>query len=132
MTGALPTGIANGGPSIYIYGSILMVLLHLCIGASLGELASAYPNAGARLSFDPPIHACLLGFMRRRRVNDCLGGQYYWVIMLAPKSCKRFLVHGLQDGVRGVMLMVLLAELFHGRCGMGGRWVLPSRMEVTD
>lgn len=55
VTGALVTGIANGGPVIYIYGSIFMFLIHLCVSASLGELASAYPNSG---------------------------GQYYWVLKL--------------------------------------------------
>ncbi|KAH0604526.1 uncharacterized protein H6S33_006903 [Morchella sextelata] len=64
VTGALVTGIMNGGAAIYIYGTILVALVHVAIGASLGELASAYPNAG---------------------------GQYYWVIMLAPESYKRFL-----------------------------------------
>ncbi|KAH8145159.1 uncharacterized protein LAJ45_10823 [Morchella importuna] len=64
VTGALVTGIMNGGAAIYIYGTILVALVHVAIGASLGELASAYPNAG---------------------------GQYYWVIMLAPRSYKRFL-----------------------------------------
>lgn len=46
VTGALVTGIANGGAAIYIYGSILVALVHVAVGASLGELASAYPNAG--------------------------------------------------------------------------------------
>ncbi|KAL0634712.1 hypothetical protein Q9L58_006377 [Maublancomyces gigas] len=46
VTGALVTGIANGGAAIYIYGSILVALVHIAVGASLGELASAYPNAG--------------------------------------------------------------------------------------
>ncbi|KAI5788309.1 amino acid/polyamine transporter I [Geopyxis carbonaria] len=64
VTGALVTGISNGGPVIYMYGSILMALIHVAVGASLGELASAYPNSG---------------------------GQYYWVMKLAPKSTKRFL-----------------------------------------
>lgn len=36
----------NGGAAIYIYGTILVALVHVAIGASLGELASAYPNAG--------------------------------------------------------------------------------------
>ncbi|PWW74658.1 amino acid transporter [Tuber magnatum] len=64
VTGALTTGIGNGGSSIYMYGAILVALVHVCIGASLGELASAYPNAG---------------------------GQYYWVIRLAPRRCRAFL-----------------------------------------
>ncbi|KAL7268542.1 hypothetical protein RUND412_008831 [Rhizina undulata] len=64
VTGALSTGIANGGAAVYVYGAILVALVHVAIGASLGELASAYPNAG---------------------------GQYFWVISLAPKNCRRFL-----------------------------------------
>lgn len=36
----------KGGPAVYIWGNCLLALIHLCVGASLGELASAYPNAG--------------------------------------------------------------------------------------
>lgn len=46
VAGALVTGIANGGAVIFIWGTWLMFAIHLAIGASLGELASAYPNSG--------------------------------------------------------------------------------------
>lgn len=60
-SGSLVTGVAVG-PVIYIWGTVGISLIALCIAGTLGELASAYPNAG---------------------------GQYYWVMQLAPKSQKR-------------------------------------------
>lgn len=64
VTGALATGIANGGPVVYIWGLIGVGLIHFCVAFSLSELASAYPNAG---------------------------GQYYWTSRLAPKRVARVL-----------------------------------------
>ncbi|KAF8475840.1 amino acid/polyamine transporter I [Kalaharituber pfeilii] len=64
VSGALVTGISNGGAITFIWGTWLMLFIHIAVGASLGELASAYPNSG---------------------------GQYYWVSQLAPQSCRRFL-----------------------------------------
>ncbi|KAI5810273.1 amino acid/polyamine transporter I [Peziza echinospora] len=64
VAGALITGIANGGAVIFVWGTWLMLIVHLAAGSSLSELASAYPHSG---------------------------GQYFWVSQLAPKSCRRFL-----------------------------------------
>ena len=46
ISAALVTGINSGGPLLCVYGLILMALLSICVGVSLSELASAFPNAG--------------------------------------------------------------------------------------
>ncbi|KAL8823466.1 MAG: hypothetical protein Q9191_005831 [Dirinaria sp. TL-2023a] len=58
ISAALITGINSGGPVLLIYGLILICLISICVGVSLSELASAYPNAG---------------------------GQYFWASELAPR-----------------------------------------------
>ena len=63
ISAALITGINSGGPVLIIYGIILIAVLSTCVGISLSELASAYPNAG---------------------------GQYFWASELAPKGYSRF------------------------------------------
>ena len=63
ISAALITGINSGGPVLIIYGIILMALISTCVGISLSELASAFPNAG---------------------------GQYFWANELAPKKYANF------------------------------------------
>lgn len=63
LSAALITGINSGGPVLIVYGIILITLISICVGISLSELASAYPNAG---------------------------GQYFWANELAPKGYSRF------------------------------------------
>lgn len=63
ISAALITGINSGGPILIVYGIILIALLSTCVGISLSELASAYPNAG---------------------------GQYFWANELAPKRYANF------------------------------------------
>ncbi|KAL8639716.1 MAG: hypothetical protein Q9228_003273 [Teloschistes exilis] len=46
ISAALVTGINSGGPVLIIYGIILIALVSVCVGISLSELASAYPNSG--------------------------------------------------------------------------------------
>lgn len=46
-----------------VYGIIIVALISICVGASLGELSSAYPHAG---------------------------GQFWWSLKLAPPKHKRF------------------------------------------
>ena len=58
ISAALITGINSGGPVLLIYGLILIFLISICVGISISELASAYPNAG---------------------------GQYFWASELAPR-----------------------------------------------
>lgn len=58
---SLYTGLGNGGPITYIYAQIWIYLMSFCVAVSLGELASAYPNAG---------------------------GQYYWASQLAPQNIR--------------------------------------------
>ena len=48
ISAALVTGINSGGPLLCVYGLILMALLSICVGTSLSELASAFPNAGGQ------------------------------------------------------------------------------------
>lgn len=60
---ALVTGINSGGPVLIVYGIILIALISTCVGISLSELASAFPNAG---------------------------GQYFWANELAPKKYSKF------------------------------------------
>lgn len=63
ISAALITGINSGGPILIVYGIILIALISTCVGISLSELASAYPNAG---------------------------GQYFWANELAPKRYANF------------------------------------------
>ncbi|MCJ1486673.1 hypothetical protein MMC06_006851 [Schaereria dolodes] len=63
ISAALITGINSGGPVLIIYGIILIALISTCVGISLSELASAFPNAG---------------------------GQYFWANELAPKRYANF------------------------------------------
>jgi len=63
ISAALITGINSGGPVLIIYGIILIALVSICVGISLSELASAFPNAG---------------------------GQYFWANELAPRRYANF------------------------------------------
>jgi choline transport protein len=63
ISAALITGINSGGPLLLIYGIIAVALISLCVGVSLSELASAFPNAG---------------------------GQYFWANELASKRYANF------------------------------------------
>lgn len=60
---SMVTGISSGGPMMIVYGIIIVALVSVCIGISLGELSSAYPHAG---------------------------GQFWWSLKLAPPEHKRF------------------------------------------
>lgn len=66
ISASLTTGISSGGPCIIVFGILIIAVISSCIGVTLSELASAYPNAG---------------------------GQYYWTIKLAPKNHARFLAY---------------------------------------
>jgi choline transport protein len=63
ISAALVTGINSGGPVLIIYGVTGLFLISTCVGISLSELASAFPNAG---------------------------GQYFWANELAPKRYANF------------------------------------------
>lgn len=63
ISAALITGINSGGPVLIVYGIILIALISTCVGISLSELISAFPNAG---------------------------GQYFWANELAPRRFANF------------------------------------------
>src|SRR5437868_10417045 len=63
ISAALVTGINSGGPLLIVYGIILIALISTCVGISLSELSSAFPNSG---------------------------GQYFWTNELAPKKYANF------------------------------------------
>lgn len=63
ISAALITGIKSGGPLLLVYGIITVALMSTCVGVSLAELASAFPNAG---------------------------GQYFWTNELAPRKYANF------------------------------------------
>lgn len=63
ISASMVTGISSGGPMMVVYGIIIIALISICIGISLGELSSAYPHAG---------------------------GQFWWALQLAPPRYKRF------------------------------------------
>ena len=58
------TGLTNGGSAGLIYGYLLVWIGTIAVFTTMAELASMAPTAG---------------------------GQYHWVWMLAPPSCRRFL-----------------------------------------
>ncbi len=64
VSASLVTGISSGGPLLIVYGIIIVACMSACVGASLSELTSAFPENS--------------------------GGQYYWTFQLAPKKYKRF------------------------------------------
>lgn len=63
ISASLATGLSSGGPLMVVYGIILIALISITIGVSLGELTSAYPHAG---------------------------GQFWWSLKLAPPKHRRF------------------------------------------
>jgi choline transport protein len=63
VSAALVTGINSGGAVLLVYGIIGVFLISICVGISLSELASAFPNAG---------------------------GQYFWASELAPRRYASF------------------------------------------
>ncbi|CCH43786.1 Choline transport protein [Wickerhamomyces ciferrii] len=64
ISASLVTGISSGGPMLIVYGIMIVAFMSTCIGISLSELISAFPENS--------------------------GGQYYWTFQLAPKKYKRF------------------------------------------
>lgn len=62
ISASMITGIVSGGPMAIVYGIVIVAVISVCIGVSLGELSSAYPHAG---------------------------GQFWWSLKLAPKKYKR-------------------------------------------
>jgi choline transport protein len=64
ISASLVTGISSGGPLMIVYGIIIVACISVCIGISLSELVSAFPENS--------------------------GGQYYWTFQLAPKKYRRF------------------------------------------
>lgn len=67
ISASLVAGISSGGPLLIVYGIIIVACVSLCVGISLSELVSAFPENS--------------------------GGQYYWTFKLAPKKYKRFLAY---------------------------------------
>jgi choline transport protein len=63
LSAGLVTGINSGGPVLVVYGIIIIAFISTCVGVSLSELASAFPNTG---------------------------GQYFWANELAPKKYAKF------------------------------------------
>ncbi|CAL9734005.1 choline transport protein [Monosporozyma servazzii] len=63
ISASMVTGLSSGGPMMIVYGIIIIALISVCVGVSLGELSSAYPHAG---------------------------GQFWWTLQLAPPNHKRF------------------------------------------
>ncbi|ODQ67645.1 amino acid transporter [Nadsonia fulvescens var. elongata DSM 6958] len=63
ISASLVTGISSGGPMLIIYGIIIVATMSACIGVTLSELSSAFPNSG---------------------------GQYFWTLELAPKKYASF------------------------------------------
>lgn len=53
------TGINSGGPVLLVYGIIVVMLVSICVGVSLSELASALPNAGKLTSLGHPLTSSL-------------------------------------------------------------------------
>lgn len=47
ITVLTPTGLSTGGPAVMVWGWIIGSFFTLIIGASMGEICSAYPSAGS-------------------------------------------------------------------------------------
>ena len=56
ISGGLVAGISSGGPMCIIYGIIILTAFSTCIGITLSELASAYPNAAAQIYWAQNLH----------------------------------------------------------------------------
>lgn len=63
ISASLVTGLSSGGPMMVVYGIVIIAVISITIGISLGELTSAYPHAG---------------------------GQFWWSLKLAPPKYRRF------------------------------------------
>jgi choline transport protein len=66
VTGGFAAGVLVGGSVVLIWGLNIITVVNVAISVSLAELISAMPNSG---------------------------GQYYWVMRLAPPRCARFFVY---------------------------------------
>lgn len=55
ITVSLANGLASGGPVAIVYGWILSVMMGLCIAASMGEIASGFPLAGALYNYSAAL-----------------------------------------------------------------------------
>ncbi|KAI3402396.2 hypothetical protein KGF56_004804 [Candida oxycetoniae] len=64
VSGSLVAGIMSGGPMVITYGIMILAVIATCIGITLSEMASAFPNAS---------------------------GQIYWTMRLAPPRWSRLL-----------------------------------------
>lgn len=73
ISAALITGINSGGPVLIVYGIILIALISTCVGISLSELASAYPNAGGQCFW-----AMELAPRRYAKLASYLTGWFSW------------------------------------------------------
>jgi choline transport protein len=51
LAGSLGIVLPSGGSVAFLYGFIFCVLCNLCLGASLGEMASVLPTAGGQYHF---------------------------------------------------------------------------------
>ncbi|KAF2797977.1 amino acid transporter [Melanomma pulvis-pyrius CBS 109.77] len=51
LAGSLGLVMPSGGSVAFLYGFIFCVLCNLCLGASLGEMASIWPTAGGQYHF---------------------------------------------------------------------------------
>lgn len=116
ISAALITGISSGGTVLIIYGIILLALISTCVGISLSELASAYPNAGPHslhlVPVSDPLHT------NRRR----------WPILLGERARTQAVCqfHLLPDRMAGLGWQ----HLHHRQCGIGDwrcmRWLLAT------
>ncbi|KIJ29119.1 hypothetical protein M422DRAFT_784405 [Sphaerobolus stellatus SS14] len=62
----LQNGLASGGPVSILYGWVLSSIMALCIAGTMGEIASAYPLAGALYNYSaqlaPPKYRNVISF----------------------------------------------------------------------
>lgn len=74
----------SGGPAGLVYGFLVACVGTLSVFTTLGELASMYVLR----------RFCCIFFEADKRPSaraPTSGGQYHWVAMLAPPSCRNFL-----------------------------------------
>lgn len=71
LAGSLGIVMPSGGSVAFLYGFIFCVLCNLCLGASLGEMASIWPTAGGQVCFFLLLcYICLLSNFENTKDAD--------------------------------------------------------------
>lgn len=58
---------------LLVYGIVIVMLVSICVGISLSELASALPNAGKSLPYSALVRYILINEVQEGSISGLLG-----------------------------------------------------------